>query len=225
MDCADHTPEDPPAERQQTPRGELALRRRGAHWELISNGVFLMDTRDGRSARRLAEATLAAAWAPRRMLIGGLGVGFTTAAALAHPGVTDVVVVEIEAAVIRWQSQHFSAHVGHVQRDPRCQVVHADLVPWLAADRGRFDAVCLDIDNGPGWTVSAQNAGLYRGAGLDRLVAHLAEGGALGVWSAAADPTFDRALQGRFATVHHEEIPVSRGEPDVITVACSPAKR
>ena len=209
-------------EHRLTPRGELALRRRAAHFEVISNGVFLMDTRDGRSERLLAEATLAAAGHPKRVLVGGLGVGFTAAAALAVPGVDEVVVVEVEAAIITWQRHHFAGHAGDVQRDRRCRVVNADLVTWLATTTDRFDAICLDIDNGPGWAVTDDNARLYGDAGLDRLAARTAAAGALGVWCAARDASLEQALTARFTSVHSHEVPVARGVPDVVTVAASP---
>ncbi len=209
-------------ERHLTPRGELALRRRAAHFEVISNGVFLMDTRDGRSERLLAQATLAAAVHPKRVLVGGLGVGFTAAAALADPTVDEVVVVEVEAAIIAWQRDHFAGHAGDVQGDRRCRVVHADLLTWLATTTGRFDAICLDIDNGPGWVVTDHNAGLYGDAGLDRLAARTVSDGALGVWCAARDARLEQGLRPRFTSVQTHEVPVSRGAPDVIAVAASP---
>src|SRR5262249_21401732 len=86
--------------RAQTPRGELALRRDGAHFEIISNGVFLMDTRDGRSERLLATVALDVHPAPRRVLVGGLGVGFTLGAVLADPRVAAVTVVEVEPVIV-----------------------------------------------------------------------------------------------------------------------------
>ena len=88
-------------ERVQTPRGELALRQVGEHFEIVSNGVFLMDSRDGRSERLLATAALAAHAAPRHVLIGGLGVGFTLATALADARISSVTVVEVEPTIVR----------------------------------------------------------------------------------------------------------------------------
>src|SRR5438093_4962773 len=82
--------------------GELVLRRVGDHFEIVANGVFLMDTRGGRSERLLVSATADRMPPPGRMLIGGLGVGFSLAAALVHSAVTAVDVVEREVAVIRW---------------------------------------------------------------------------------------------------------------------------
>jgi spermidine synthase len=87
-------------ERVSSPRGEVVLRKRGGVYEIVSNGTFLMDTAGGASERLLAR--VASAGGARRVLIGGLGVGFTLAEALAAPGVESVTVVEVEDAVVRW---------------------------------------------------------------------------------------------------------------------------
>ena len=154
-------------ERVVTPRGELVLRRAQAQHEIIHNGVFLMDTRNGASERLLVRAALDACRQPRvRMLIGGLGVGFSLDEALRHPAVTEVVVIEVEEAIIRWHATHFGAHASTALEDPRTRLVNADLVAWLVDGADQFDAICLDVDNGPDWTVAAGNAALYTEQGL-----------------------------------------------------------
>ncbi|MQA96995.1 MAG: spermidine synthase [Streptosporangiales bacterium] len=213
---------DGTVERVRGPSGELALRRAGGHFEIISNGVFLMDTRDGRSERALVAAALDGPRGPYDVLIGGLGVGFSLREALDTPGTRRVTVVEIEPAVITWNRGPLGAVVGEPLNDPRTEVVNADLVAWIRAGTGRYDAICLDIDNGPGWTVTEENAGLYTGAGLDALIARLAPGGRLAVWSAAAAPEFARRLESRFDAVRTVEVPVPRGEPDVVYVSSGP---
>ena len=197
-------------ERLATPRGELVLRRDGAHHEIVSNGVFLMDTRDGRSERELVRAAVRGPGA--RVLIGGLGVGFSLAEALRSPDVAAVTVVEIEPAVVRWNREH----LGTALDDPRVMVVTADLAAWLAAGDEEFEAVCLDVDNGPEWTVTDANAFLYEDPGLDAVDRRLAPGGRLAVWSAAAAPAFEARLRRRYRTVEVVQIPVARGEPDVV---------
>lgn len=201
-------------ERLATPRGELVLRRDGAHHEIVSNGVFLMDTRDGRSERELVRSAVRGPGA--RVLIGGLGVGFSLTAALRSPHVAAVTVVEIEPAVVRWNRQHLGTAALD---DPRVTVVTADIAAWLASGDGEFDAVCLDVDNGPEWTVTDQNAALYDDPGLDAVDRRLAPGGTLAVWSAAAAPAFEARLRRRYRTVEVVEIPVARGEPDVVYAA------
>jgi spermidine synthase len=203
-------------ERLATPRGELALRRDGEHHEIVSNGVFLMDTRDGRSERELVRA--AGAGPGARVLIGGLGVGFSLAEALAL-GAAAVTVVEIEPAVVRWGRDHLGA--GAALADPRVTVAVADLGSWLRAGDDVFDAVCLDVDNGPEWTVTDANAALYGDSGLDAVDRRLAPGGTLAVWSANAAPAFEARLRARYRTVRVLEIPVPRGEPDLVYTATS----
>lgn len=210
-------------ERIDSPRGELVLRRAGEHYEIISNGVFLMDTRDGRSERELVAAALAGRPAPVRLLLGGLGVGFSLAEALRSPAVAAVTVVEVEPAVLRWHRPGgpLAAFSGGLA-DPRVTVAEADLPAWLGAGADRYDAICLDIDNGPEWTVTPQNAALYGPAGLATLTGRLRPGGVLATWSAAEAPQFEARLRERYATVDVHLVPVGRGEPDVIYLARGP---
>lgn len=199
-------------ERLITPRGELVLRRDGEHHEIVSNGVFLMDTRDGRSERELVRTAVRGPGA--RVLIGGLGVGFSLAEALAL-GAAAVTVVEIEPAVVRWNRTHFGGQLD----DPRVSVAVDDLGAWLRAGSDRYDAACLDVDNGPEWTVTEANAALYGDAGLDAVDRRLAPGGTLAVWSANAAPAFEARLRSRYPVVDVVRIPVARGEPDVVYAA------
>lgn len=196
--------------------GELVLRRDGEAFEVIENGVFLMDTRNGESERLLVTEALSPG---ATVLIGGLGVGFSLRAAL-DAGAASVVVVEREPAVISW-NRHGPLRTVHADAlaDPRVRVVEADLVSWLAETSERFDALCLDIDNGPEWTVTEGNASLYSDAGLARLAELLNPGGVLAVWSAGAAPAFAARLRARFADVREVPVEVPRGEPDVLWFA------
>jgi spermidine synthase len=202
--------------------GDLVLRRAGPDFEIISNGVFLMDTRNGRSERLLVRAALEDVRGPAHVLIGGLGVGFSLAESLAAtarlPG-SRVTVVELEPAVIGWHRTYLRAYSAGALDDPRVTVACADLLDWLPATRARFEAICLDIDNGPDWTVTDGNARLYGPAGLDLLAARLAPGGTLAVWSAGAAPAFEQRLRGRFSSVEVRAVPAPHGEPDVIFLA------
>ncbi|WP_326568219.1 spermidine synthase [Amycolatopsis rhabdoformis] len=200
--------------------GELVLRRDGAALEVIENGVFLMDTRNGDSERLLATGALDLLAPGARVLIGGLGVGFSLRAALDHVNTGSVVVVEREPAVIAWNRTGplRSVH-GSALADPRVEVVEADLVPWLRECPSSFDALCLDIDNGPEWTVTSGNAGLYTESGVDGLTRLLRPGGVLAVWSAAAVPAFTRRLRAHFADVREAAVPVPRRGPDVLWFA------
>ncbi|WP_026118696.1 spermine/spermidine synthase domain-containing protein [Nocardiopsis salina] len=210
--------------------GDLVLRRVGAHYEIYSNGLFLMDTRDGTSEREMVRASLTALPRGRslaRVLIGGLGVGFSTREALDHPRVARVDVVELEPRVIDWHEGELGEAAGYVHQDPRCRVHNADLVTWLAeaseaGEPERYDAICLDTDNGPDWTVVEGNGDLYGADGLDRLTRLLAPGGVLAFWSANEVAAFETGLRERFATVDVVEVPVARGVPDVVYLASDP---
>jgi spermidine synthase len=208
-----------PIDRRRGAAGELVLRRTGEHFEIIANGTFLMDTRNGESERLLVTAVAARMRAGGRMLLGGLGVGFSLRAALDHPRVGEVVVVEREPAVIEWNTGPLGEVHGNALSDPRVRCVPADLLGWLARGTEPFDAICLDIDNGPEWTVSAGNAALYDANGLDLLLNALTPAGALTVWSAARSDEYAALLRTRFAAVEVLTVPVPRGEPDVVYLA------
>jgi spermidine synthase len=199
--------------------GELVLRGDGADYEVISNGVFLMDTRDGRSERLLVAAVLDGLRAGASLLIGGLGVGYSLAEALRSDAVGHVTVVEIEPAVIAWNRGPLASVSGRALADPRVAVVGADLVDWLALTHGQFDAICLDVDNGPAWTVSESNGALYTDQGLELLRGRLAPGGALTIWSASRVEAFEASLRRAFARVETLTVEVPRGEPDVVYAA------
>lgn len=198
--------------------GELVLRQAGEHFEVIANGTFLMDTRNGESERLLV--TAAADRMPGgSMLIGGLGVGFSLRAALDHPRVARVTVAEREQAVIGWNQGVLRGAHGDTLADRRTRCLAVDLLPWLRGSDERFDAVCVDIDNGPDWTVDGGNAELYTPEGVAQLAGHLTAGGVLAVWSAAASPAFEALLRTRFDVVEVLPVPVPRGEPDVVYLA------
>lgn len=200
--------------------GELVLRTDGEHFEVIANGVFLMDTRGGESERLLVSAAADRMPAPGRMLIGGLGVGFSLAEAVADPRVAQVVVVEREPAVIAWARGPLAEVHGHAVDHPKVRCIEADLLDFLSAGDGQlFDAICLDVDNGPQWTVTEGNRRLYRPAGLDAMARRLSPRGVLAVWSAAASPEFAASLRARFDEVEVLSVPVVRGEPDAVFVA------
>ena len=211
-------------DRVTTPRGELVLRRLGDEFEVISNGVFLMDTRDGRSERALVGEAVRRHPAPRRLLIGGLGVGFSLLEALDHPAIEHVVVVEIEQVLVDWHATHLHQRTGSALADPRVQVVVANVRDHLTANPAGYDVICLDVDNGPDWTVTDENAGLYGEAGIAVCSNALAQGGVLAVWSAAPAPRYEQLLRQQLDDVHVVEVPayVQRGAPDVVFLGRRP---
>jgi spermidine synthase len=214
-------------ERRVGPCGEIVLRRCGERFEIIANGCFLMDSSDGRSERLMVSAALGMLERPQgaSVLIGGLGVGFSLAEACADPRPGRIRVVEREQAVIDWHTQGSAplrpfAGAGH--SDPRAGIVRDDLLRHLRTTKDRYDVVCLDIDNGPGWTVTDDNRSAYGADGLALIERVLAGRGVLSVWSAARAPEFTRLLASRFARVKTLEVPVlpgRRGGPDVVFLA------
>ncbi|RZB16773.1 spermidine synthase [Streptomyces sp. F001] len=213
-------------DRREGPSGEVVLRRHGTLLQIIVNGCFLMDTSDGRSERRLVDAALNALdrRAAPAVLIGGLGVGFSLAHAAANPRWGRITVVERERAVIDW---HRDGPLAELSRealaDSRTEIVEADLIDFVNETSATFDALCLDIDNGPGWTVTEGNDGLYSAAGLASCARVLRPGGVLAVWSAQPSPEFEGSLRNAgFRCVRTEEIPVARGVPDAVHLGVRP---
>ncbi|MFG2428274.1 spermidine synthase [Streptomyces sp. NPDC048590] len=211
-------------DRRDGPFGEVVLRERGEHFEIIANGCFLMDTSDGRSERLLVDAALAALPGNRQdpsVLIGGLGVGFSLVRAAEEDRWGRIVVAEREEAVVDWhQDGPLGRITGPALSDPRTEILRTDLVEHLRTTTERYDALCLDIDNGPEWTVTEDNGSLYSPTGLAACRARLTPGGVLAVWSAQPSPEFGAALRNAgFRAVRTEEVAVARGVPDVVHLA------
>ncbi|MEU6484431.1 spermidine synthase [Streptomyces sp. NPDC046887] len=221
--------QDPPVtlDRREGPYGEVVLRRRGELFEIIANGTFLMDTSDGRSERLLVDSARDALGtrAHPTLLIGGLGVGFSLARAAADACWGRIAVVERERAVIDWHREGpLSRITAEALADPRTVLLHEDLVAHVQDGPDTYDALCLDIDNGPDWTVTEENNSLYSPAGLAACAARLNPGGVLAVWSARPSGDFEDSLRNAgFSGVRTEEIPVARGVPDVVHLAVRPA--
>ncbi|MEU2727754.1 spermidine synthase [Streptomyces griseoviridis] len=213
-------------DRREGPYGEVVLRRHGELLQIIANGCFLMDTSDGRSERLLVDAALAALGPRERpsVLIGGLGVGFSLAHAAADARFGAITVVEREPAIVDWHhAGPLAAISAEALADPRTRIERGDLLAHLRETSATYDLLCLDIDNGPGWTVTEDNDGLYRPAGLADCARVLTPGGVLAVWSAQPSADFEGTLRNAgFQQVRTEEIPVARGVPDVVHLAVRP---
>lgn len=215
-------------DRRDGPHGEVVLRRQGGLLQIISNGCFLMDTSDGRSERLLVRAALAELDSrdDPAVLIGGLGIGFSLAEAAAEPRWGAVTAVEREDAIIDWHAPGgpLATLSADSRADPRTRIVHADLIDHLRTATARYDALCLDIDNGPDWTVTEDNGSLYSPAGLAACRERLTPGGVLALWSAQPSPAFETVLrEAGFVRVRTDEIPVVRGVPDAVHLATSPS--
>jgi hypothetical protein len=188
-------------QQRQTPDGGLAL-------EIILNGVFLMASYNQASEHCLAELALRMGGSGRRVLIGGLGMGHTLQAVLECEGVSWVDVVEMEEAVIDWQ-RLYRPEAAVCLDDPRVHLVIADFRDFVAGARSQYDAICLDVDNGPGWLSVESNRPIYHLAGLRRLRELLVDGGMLTVWSAAPAPRFAARLGRVFGNAAAVLVPES----------------
>ncbi|MBM6400126.1 hypothetical protein [Phycicoccus sonneratiae] len=183
--------------RADTAHGEVALRRRGDVLELVVDGVFAMDTVDTSTEVVLATEALGRHPAPRRVLVGGLGLGFTTRAVLDDPRVAHVDVAELAGPLVAWARQGLAPELAGLE-GPRCALHVADVAAVLAGRAGPpgpWDLVLLDVDNGPDFLVHAGNAALYRSPALATARAALAVGGLLVVWSSHRAPGLLAALR------------------------------
>ena len=184
----------------RTPNGTLiALYRHDGAYLIRADGVELMSTRRHLSEDRLAEVACAPLRdvSRARVLIGGLGLGFTLRAALHHlPDDAEIVVAELMAEVIAWNADPRYELSAAAMEQPRVRVVHDDVINVLRENPGGFDAIMLDTDNGPDGMLMSENAPLYSARGIALTVAALRAGGSIVYWSVGDDPKFERALRG-----------------------------
>jgi spermidine synthase len=183
----------------ETPDGAaLRLLRRGEEFSIrLEDGNELMNSRLGGSEEVLAVAALErlAGRAAPHVLIGGLGMGFTLRAAqAAAPVDARLTVVEIAPELIGWAEGPMAAVFGDCLSDPRTTVRAGDVGAEIRAATGRFDAILLDVDNGPDGLTRVGNDALYNEAGLRAARRALTAGGVLAIWSAAPDAAFTRRL-------------------------------
>lgn len=178
--------------------GELRLYRRGNEYSImIAGGGELMSSRMHGSEDALAElgcAHLDGKHEPK-VLIGGLGMGFTLAAALSNLGPdAEVVVAELVPAVVKWNNEYLGHFAGHPADDPRSTIRITD-VAVLLKDSAAYDAILLDVDNGPEGLTHRENDWLYGSGGLQAAFDALRPGGVLSVWSAGPDQAFGERLR------------------------------
>ena len=206
--CCDHDRMDRPVTivRADTATGEVALRRRGEVVELVVNGVLAMD-----SAEVTSELALAEAAGPNlgRVLVGGLGLGYT-AAHLLDAGAASVRVVELAAPLVEWASAGLTEQLGQVASDPRVELVTADIADAIAEAEPGWDAILLDVDNGPSFLIHDHNARLYSPAFLAHCLQLLNPGGHLVIWCETASPDPEATLRRVAARVDLITVPVSR---------------
>jgi spermidine synthase len=193
----------------QSPDGTaLTLTRHDREYVIMANGRSLMSSRMHGSEQALASLALRGLDAPEpSVLVGGLGMGFTLRAALdVVTREATVLVAELVPAVVEWNRGPLAPLAGEPLRDKRVTVEIADVAEILHASRDRFDAVLLDVDNGPDAFTSATNARLYGDEGLATAREALKTGGILAVWSAWEQRRFEQRLRYAGFTVRVERV-------------------
>lgn len=187
----------------------VSLHRRGKEYSINVDGSLLMNNLAHSSEDDLADiacARLKGVRAPR-VLIGGLGMGFTLAAALARLGPdAGVHVAELLPAVVDWNEGLIGHLAGHPLRDRRVTVLRQDVALVLRTQRGAYDAILQDVDNGPEGLTMKANSWLYWDAGIAAAAAALRPRGILALWAARPDKKFVKRM--RNAGFEVEEIPV-----------------
>jgi len=184
----------------QIPGGDvMTLYARGADFMIVVDRNELMSTRMNGSEEALG--TLAceriAKVAAPRVLIGGYGMGFTLRAVLGQVGLkAEVTVAELVPQILAWARGPMAAVTAGCLDDPRTRVVEGDVAAAIAGAPGSYDAILLDVDNGPDGLVRAENNRLYAPRGLAIAREALRPGGVLAVWSAGPDPRFVTRLKG-----------------------------
>jgi len=199
-------------ERAQVPGngGELCLYRRGAEFSIRVGNRELMNSRVHASEEALAELAYARVTGrPRpRILIGGLGMGFTLAATLRRLGPKGrVVVAELVPAVVAWNRGPLAALAGHPLQDARVAVREVDVAQILRETRQAYDAILLDVDNGPEGLTRRENDWLYARPGLEAAHAALRPAGVLAVWSAVPNQVFAQRLRRVGFRVDEVQVP------------------
>lgn len=182
----------------QTPDGRaLVLSEHDGDYSISVGGAELMSTRRYNSEEKLAEVACAGLAKKKgvRVLIGGLGLGFTLKAALSAlgPG-AKVVQAEILPAVIAWNRNPAYPLAGEALKDPRVILAQEDVAKVIRSSPGGFDAIMLDVDNGPAALTADRNKGLYVMAGLNAVRTALKPDGCVVYWAAAPDLPFEKLL-------------------------------
>ena len=187
----------------------LTLYRRDDVYGIRVGAEELMSTRRYHSEEKLAELACRAHAddTEPRVLIGGLGLGFTLRAALRTlPPGAHVVVAEIVAEIIDWNRDPSYPFAADALADPRVEVRHVDVLYLLGASRCEFDAIMLDIDNGAEAMTTGGNAALYGESGVHLAARALRPGGTIAYWSAVRDPRFAALLRRSGLRVEEVEV-------------------
>jgi spermidine synthase len=187
----------------------MALTFRSGEYVILAGGRSLMSSRMHGSEEALATISCRRARTLEQpsVLVGGLGMGFTLRATLdLLPPHASIVVAELVPAVVEWNRGPLGPLAAHPLKDPRVVVDVSDVAVTLRSSPGRFDAVLLDVDNGPAAFTASRNTGLYDDRGLAAARAALKPGGVLAVWSAWEDRKFEQRLRYGGFTVEVQRV-------------------
>jgi spermidine synthase len=207
--------------------GSLKLMQRGSEFSIMSGVVTLMNSRQSGSEEQLASLSAARVGTRTRprILIGGLGMGFTLRAALqCFAADSDIVVAELVPEVVAWARGPLAALHGTSLDDPRVRIYEGDVAAAISSGKP-FDAILLDVDNGPDGLFRPANDRLYNAAGLAAARSALTPGGHLAVWSSYADDRFTKRLRQTGMAIEQVTVRArsnGRGERHTIWFATRP---
>ncbi|HTM94644.1 MAG TPA: spermidine synthase [Croceibacterium sp.] len=217
-------------EAQVTGGPPLRLVRHGRDFMITLDRNELMSSRMSGSEVALGVMACQRLRAPEsaRVLIGGYGMGFTLRAVLAELGpATSVTVAELVPEIVEWARGPMQVMTAGCLDDPRVDLRIGDVAQAIGAAQGHWDAILLDVDNGPDGLTREENDGLYSMRGLRSALSALRPGGIFAVWSAAPDPAFERRLaQTGFAveTARVRARENGKGPQHTLWFATAPAK-
>lgn len=199
-------------ETAQVGRSTFTLSRSGDEWMVQVDRRVLMASRTFQSEISLAEEAIARTESPRHVLIGGLGFGYTLRAALdALPPTARISVAELVPELVAWNRHH----LAHLNRsacdDPRCEILVGDAFEPIVRAKGAFDAILLDVDNGPEAISQAKNRRLYDDSGTRACWDALTPGGVLAVWSAGPNEPYAKRLKRQGFATEVLRVPVRKG--------------
>jgi spermidine synthase len=195
--------------------GELRLKRRGAELSIMLGRIELMNSRLSGSEEALATLTAEKlkGRAKPHILIGGLGMGFTLRTALTvFASDARMTVAELVPSVITWAKGPMAELFAGCLDDNRVKIVETDVAKLIQADAAQYDAILLDVDNGPDGLTRATNDRLYDSRGLAATHAALSRGGVLAVWSSGPDARFTTRLKQAGFKVEEVTVRAHRGK-------------
>ena len=214
--------------RAALPDGDLVLSQRGDEFVLRLRGAELMNSRMHQSEELLATLGCANLGAGARVLIGGLGMGFTTRAALGVlPADAQVTVAELVPKVVEWNRGPLAHLAERPLDDARVTVRVGDVTEVMRGHQAAWDVILLDVDNGPDAFTTPSNASLYGVRGLERARVALKPNGVLGVWSVEDNPNFTGKLHRAGFTTEKHRVPPrpNSGARHVVWIAHAPGSQ